>query len=69
MPFVHITLVEGREPASIGAAMRGVAHAVADALSTPIETVRVVVTEVPATNWMSGAQTIAERRVASESST
>lgn len=62
MPFVQISIAEGRDPDQIRALIGGVTDAVADSLAAPVESIRVIVTEVPLTHWGSGSVTLAEKR-------
>lgn len=51
MPLVQISLIEGREPGAIRAAIARVTDALEQTLAAPRETIRVIVHEVPATHW------------------
>ncbi|WP_431797787.1 tautomerase family protein [Microbacterium kunmingense] len=51
-----------RDPDQIRALIGGVTDAVAESLSAPLESIRVIVTEVPLTHWGSGSATLAEKR-------
>lgn len=62
MPFVDVTLVEGRTPEQIRALQHELTMAVVRAVGAPVDSVRVVVREVAATHWTAGDVTIAERR-------
>ncbi len=62
MPLVEITLVEGRTPDQLRELLRATTAAVAASVSAPVESVRVVIREVPATHWSAGDVTIAERQ-------
>ncbi|MCU0265555.1 MAG: tautomerase family protein [Actinomycetia bacterium] len=62
MPFVDVTLAEGRTPEQIRALQHELTLAVVRTVGSPIENVRVVVREVPPTHWAAGDVTIAERR-------
>lgn len=62
MPIIQVSLVEGRPPEQLRALIHGLTEVVAETIGAPVETVRVVVTEVPPTHWGSGSQTIAEKR-------
>jgi 4-oxalocrotonate tautomerase len=64
MPFVEITLIEGRPPEMLRGLIHEVHEAVVRAVGAPSESIRVVLREVPATNWAAGDVTIAERRAA-----
>lgn len=61
MPFIEVTLVEGRSPEQLRALISGLTRAASEAVGAPPESVRVVVREVPATHWAAGDVTIAER--------
>lgn len=62
MPLVEVTLVEGRSAAQLRALISGLTRATAEAVGAPVDSVRVVVREVPATHWAAGDVTVAERR-------
>lgn len=61
MPFIDVTLTEGRSAEALRALITGLTDAAVVALDTPRENVRVVVREVPQTHWAAGDVTIAER--------
>lgn len=60
MPIVTIGLMEGRDPERIQAMMHDVAHAIADAIDAPIETVRILVNEMQPHQFSVGGRSIAE---------
>ncbi|HEY5135494.1 MAG TPA: 2-hydroxymuconate tautomerase [Candidatus Nanopelagicales bacterium] len=62
MPFIDVTLAVGRTPEQIRALQHELTAAVVRAIGAPVESVRVVVREVPTTHWSAGDVTIAERR-------
>ncbi|ALV44827.1 4-oxalocrotonate tautomerase [Arthrobacter alpinus] len=62
MPIIHISLIEGREPQQIRNLISQVTNSVSNALDAPVESVKVIVTEVAPTHWGSGDRTIAEKR-------
>jgi len=64
MPLVEITLVEGRTPEQLRALLSAATQAVVDSVGAPVDSVRVVIREVPPTHWAAGDVTIAERRAA-----
>ncbi len=61
MPFIEVTLVEGRSPQQLRALISGLTSAAVDAVGAPRDSVRVVLREVPATHFAAGDVTIAER--------
>jgi 4-oxalocrotonate tautomerase len=68
MPFIEVTLVEGRTPEQLRALVSGLTRAAVEAVGAPIGNVRVVIREVPSTHWAAGDVTIAERTAAQEGS-
>ncbi len=60
MPIVTITLMKGRPPEKIQDMTRAVSHAIADAIDAPIETVRVMVTEMEEHQYAIGGRPVAE---------
>jgi len=54
MPIIHITLVAGRDNAKVERCIREVARTVADTLDAPLETIRIMVNEVPASRFAVG---------------
>ncbi len=66
MPFIEVTLVEGRTPNQLRALISALTTAACEAVDAPPASVRVVLREVPATHWSAGDVTIAERTAATE---
>jgi 4-oxalocrotonate tautomerase len=66
MPFVEITLIEGRPPEKLRALLHEVHEAVVRSVGAAPDSVRVVLREVPPTHWAAADVTIAERRAATE---
>jgi 4-oxalocrotonate tautomerase len=62
MPIIQISLVEGRSPDKIRNLIREVAEVTAKTIEAPLDSIKVIVTEVKPEHWGSGAETIAERR-------
>jgi len=56
MPLVEITLIEGRPKEKKAALIAKVTDAVVDAIDAPIESIRVVIREVPAAHWGVGGK-------------
>lgn len=61
MPFIDVTLTEGRDPESLRALITALTDAVEQAVGAPRASIRVVLREVPTTHWAAGDVTIAER--------
>lgn len=61
MPFIDVTLTEGRDPERLRALITGLTDAVEAAIGAPRSSIRVVLREVPTTHWAAGDVTIAER--------
>jgi 4-oxalocrotonate tautomerase len=62
MPFVQVTMVAGRTAGQKHALIAKVSAAVADALDTPIDRVRVAIYEVSPDEWGIGGQPYATAR-------
>lgn len=62
MPIVEITLVEGRRPDQLRTLIAKVTQACVESVDAPVESVRVILREVPATHFAAGDVTIDERR-------
>ncbi|OKL35593.1 2-hydroxymuconate tautomerase [Domibacillus mangrovi] len=54
MPIIHITMLEGREDEIIEQCMRDVARTVQKSLDIPLESIRIVVEEVPKNRFAVG---------------
>ena len=64
MPFIDVTLAEGRSPEQLRTLITKLTDATVEAVGAPRESIRVVLREVPLTHWAAGDVTIAERRAA-----
>lgn len=63
MPIVQISVVAGRPPEKITNLIHAVTATVAETLDAPVDTIKVLVTEVAPSNWGSGGITIEEKRL------
>lgn len=54
MPLIEVTMIEGRPPERKRAMMKEVAEAVQRTLDAPLDSIRVVIREVPAAHWSVG---------------
>ncbi|WP_042347254.1 tautomerase family protein [Bacillus massiliigorillae] len=61
MPVVQTPLVQGRDNEVIENCIKNVARTVSESLSAPIESVRVIVNEVPANHFAIGTKLKSER--------
>lgn len=62
MPITMIHLTQGRSEEKKHALMVNVTLAIAESLDIPVESVRVLIQEIPETQWAVGGKTLAERR-------
>lgn len=62
MPIVQIQMVEGRDADQIRELIAQVTNAIQTSLGAPIDTIKVLVTELPASHWGSAGESIADRR-------
>lgn len=51
MPFAQIQMMEGRSEEQKRAVIEKVTAALVEAVGAPIETVRVIITEIPKAHW------------------
>jgi len=51
MPIIHVNLLEGRPKEKIAEVIENVTQVVSETLDSPVENVRVIVTEVAKTHW------------------
>jgi 4-oxalocrotonate tautomerase len=63
-----VSLVEGRSPEQLTALVIALTDAAQSAIDAPLDSIRVVLREVPATHWAAAGTTIAERRATADSS-
>ncbi|MFJ7825407.1 4-oxalocrotonate tautomerase [Psychrobacillus sp. NPDC096623] len=62
MPFIQITIAEGRTPEKKEQLIYEVTEKVSAVIDAPIENIRVLITEVPTTHWGIAGQSIAKRK-------
>jgi 4-oxalocrotonate tautomerase len=62
VPFIQVTMIEGRTVEQKRALVAGIAHAAVAALDVPLERVRVAIYEVSGDDWGIGDKTYAEVR-------
>lgn len=56
MPFVQINMIQGRSEEQKRAVIEKVSNAIVEATGSPMQAVRVMIVEVPNTNWGIGGQ-------------
>jgi len=62
MPLAQISIAAGRSPEAITRMAKAVSAAIAESLDAPLETVRVLVTEVSADRWFAGGDSLRDRQ-------
>ena len=62
MPIAMIHIAEGRSEELKHQLLVNVTDAIAKSLNAPIESVRVLIQEIPETHWAAGGKTLAERK-------
>lgn len=62
MPLIEVTLGEGRSPEQLRSLISALTKAAHEAVDAPVDSIRVVLREVPLTHWAAGDVTLAERR-------
>lgn len=61
MPLAQITLIEGNDEDRKRDLIARVTEAIAHSLATPAESVRIIITEVPASAWGVGGLSVSDR--------
>lgn len=61
MPIAQIYLLEGRTEEQKAAVIEKVTHALSEAAGAPSETVRVLIVEMPKSNWGIGGKSVKDR--------
>lgn len=62
MPFIQINILEGRTPEKKERLICEVSDLVSEVLEAPIESVRVMINEMPAEHWGIAGESVAKRR-------
>lgn len=62
MPFIQVTIAEGREPEKVEQLIFDITTTVSEVLDAPKENVRVLITEVPKTHWGIAGHSISKRK-------
>lgn len=62
MPLVQISVATGRTRAQKDDLAHRITRAVCDSLSAPVESVRVILTEVAEDDWFAGGVSLKDRR-------
>jgi len=57
MPMIQISLVQGRDAETVKRFIKEIARTTHEMLGAPLETIRVIVNEVPGTHWAVGDKT------------
>jgi 4-oxalocrotonate tautomerase len=57
MPLIQVTLIKGRDEAVVKKFAKAVARVAHEQLDAPLNSIRVVINEVPATHWLIGDET------------
>ncbi|WP_017728829.1 4-oxalocrotonate tautomerase [Halalkalibacterium ligniniphilum] len=63
MPFIQINILEGRTPEKKERLIREVSDLVADVLDAPIESVRILIQEMPSEHWGIAGESVKKRKV------
>lgn len=56
MPFIDVTLIQGRSPEMLKTLIARLTDAAEETLQAPRQSIRVVLREVPATHWAVGGE-------------
>ena len=64
MPIATLHIAAGRSEKQKRILLDNVTKAIAESLDAPVESIRVLIQEIPETQWAVGGITLAERRAA-----
>ena len=64
MPFVEVTVAQGRTPQQLRRLLAELHDAVERSIGAPAQSIRVVIREVSPDHWLSGGVTLAEKEAA-----
>jgi 4-oxalocrotonate tautomerase len=62
MPIIQVSIVSGRGPEKIEKLIGELTKVTAEVLDAPVESIKVLVTELEPTHWGSNGESIASRR-------
>lgn len=62
MPLIQVSMAEGRSAEEKRALLAAITDAVQRSIGAPLGSIRVWIHEFPATDFMAGGETLAERR-------
>jgi 4-oxalocrotonate tautomerase len=62
MPLIQVSMAEGRSAEDKRAMLAAITDAVHQSIGAPLASIRVWIHEFPATDFMAGGETLAERR-------
>jgi 4-oxalocrotonate tautomerase len=62
VPLVHVHMEAGRTPEQKNALLHAVTQAVHASIGAPVASIRVWITEFPATDFIAGGEVLADRR-------
>ncbi|NSL50573.1 4-oxalocrotonate tautomerase [Calidifontibacillus erzurumensis] len=63
MPLIQIHIIEGRPPEKIEQLIKEVTDTVCKTLDAPIESVRVLINEIPPEHWGIAGESVKKRRL------
>jgi 4-oxalocrotonate tautomerase len=62
VPLVQINMADGRTPEQKRALLDAVTKAVQESIGAPLDSIRVWISEFPATDYMAGGELLADKR-------
>ncbi|MFJ8064459.1 4-oxalocrotonate tautomerase [Psychrobacillus sp. NPDC096426] len=60
MPIIHVNLLEGRPKEKVAEVIEKITKTVSETLDAPVESIRVLVTEIPQTHWGRAGKSVSE---------
>jgi 4-oxalocrotonate tautomerase len=61
MPIINVQILEGRPKEKVAEVIQNVTKTVSETLDAPVETIRVIVSEIPKTHWGKAGKPMSEQ--------
>jgi len=62
MPIIHVNMMEGRPKEKVAEVIENITKTVSETLDAPVESIRVLVTEIPATHWGKAGKPVSDHK-------
>lgn len=62
MPIIHVNMMEGRSKEKVAEVIENITKTVSETLDAPVESIRVLVTEIPTTHWGKAGKPVSDHK-------